>query len=113
MKKILLTVALVGGLSSAAYAGDMGVTVSSDYAIEAEKWSSNIAYSKLIAGVTVTPALDFSYYNNGKPGGGGMFDGSSIGASYPLSSSLTATSKLGITNKWKYEELTVGLSFSF
>jgi hypothetical protein len=111
MKKILLISTLVGGLSSAAYADPMGISISGDYALEAEKWSSSASYSKKIAGVTITPSFDFSYLSSGNAGG--LFDGASIGTSYPLGDNLSLNSKLGLTNKWKYEELTLGISFSF
>jgi len=109
MKKLVLISALIGGLSSAAYA-DMGISTSAAYKVEAEKWSSSVSYTKLaMAGISIVPSIDFEYYDNHP----GLFTGANISTSYSISDSLSISSSLGLDNDWEYDELKVGLGFSF
>ena len=83
MKKLILISALIGGLSSAAYA-DMGISTSAAYKVEAEKWSSSVSYTKLaMAGISIVPSIDFEYYDNHP----GLFTGANISTSYSISDS--------------------------
>ena len=105
MKKIILAAALMGGLCSAAYA-DMGISTSAAY----EKWSSSISYTKLaMAGISIVPSIDFEYYDNHP----GLFTGANISTSYSISDSLSVSSSLGLDDDWEYDELKIGLGFSF
>jgi len=109
MKKLVLISALIGGLSSAAYA-DMGISTSAAYKVEAEKWSSSVSYTKLaMAGISIVPSIDFEYYDNHP----GLFTGANISTSYSISDSLSVISSLGLDKDWEYDELKVGLGFSF
>tara|TARA_B100000780_G_C20885419_1_gene352316 strand:+ start:67 stop:396 length:330 start_codon:yes stop_codon:yes gene_type:complete len=109
MKKIILAAALMGGLCSAAYA-DMGISTSAAYKVEAEKWSSSISYTKLaMAGISIVPSIDFEYYDNHP----GLFTGANISTSYSISDSLSVSSSLGLDDDWEYDELKIGLGFSF
>ena len=109
MKKLVLISALIGGLSSAAYA-DMGISTSAAYKVEAEKWSSSVSYTKLaMAGISIVPSIDFEYYDNHP----GLFTGANISTFYSISDSLSISSSLGLDKDWEYDELKVGLGFSF
>ena len=109
MKKLVLISALIGGLASAAYA-DMGISTSAAYKVEAEKWSSSVSYTKLaMAGISIVPSIDFEYYDNHP----GLFTGANISTSYSISDSLSVISSLGLDKDWEYDELKVGLGFSF
>ena len=110
MKKFLLISTLVGGLSGAAYAADMGISTSANYAMEAEKWSSSISYTKLaMSGISIVPSIDFEYYDNHP----GLFTGANLSTTYSISDSLSVTSSLGLDAVWEYDELKIGLGFSF
>ena len=109
MKKLVLISALIGGLASAAYA-DMGISTSAAYKVEAEKWSSSVSYTKLaMAGISIVPSIDFEYYDNHP----GLFTGANISTSYSISDSLSVISSLGLDKDWEFDELKVGLGFSF
>ena len=109
MKKLVLISALIGGLASAAYA-DMGILTSTAYKVEAEKWSSSVSYTKLaMAGISIVPSIDFEYYDNHP----GLFTGANISTSYSISDSLSVSSSLGLDDDWEYDELKIGLGFSF
>ena len=109
MKKIVLISALIGGLATAAYA-DMGISTSAAYKVEAEKWSSSVSYTKLaMAGISIVPSIDFEYYDNHP----GLFTGANISTSYSISDSLSVSSSLGLDDDWEYDELKIGLGFSF
>ena len=109
MKKLVLISSLIGGLSSAAYA-DMGISTSAAYKVEAEKWSSSVSYTKLaMAGISIVPSIDFEYYDNHP----GLFAGANISTSYSISDSVAVSSSLELDAEWEYDELKVGLGFSF
>ena len=109
MKKLVLISALIGGLASAAYA-DMGISTSTAYKVEAEKWSSSVSYTKLaMAGISIVPSIDFEYYDNHP----GLFTGANISTLYSISDSLSVSSSLGLDDDWEYDELKIGIGFSF
>ena len=109
MKKLVLISALIGGLSSAAYA-DMGISTSAAYKVEAEKWSSSVSYTKLaMAGISIVPSIDFEYYDNHP----GLFTVANISTFYSIIDSLSVSSSLGLDADWEYYELKIGLGFSF
>jgi len=114
MKKTILASALVVATATAAHAeGGLMSSIKPDasleYAMEAEKWSGDMGVTASVFGLSVRPALDFSYKN----GDSMTFDGAEIKGTMPLSTGLSAYSTLNLTNKFKYNDITVGVAFSF
>jgi hypothetical protein len=114
MKNLLLATALVAVSSTAAFAeGGLLSSISPDasveYAVDAKTWSGDVGVTTTFAGITIRPAADFSYSS----GNSLAIDSYSVKGTMPLSSGLSAYSKLSMTNKMKYSEVTVGVAFSF
>jgi hypothetical protein len=112
-KTILASVLLVATATTAHAEGGIMSSIKPDasleYAFEASKWSGDMGVSAGVFGITIRPALDFSYKN----GDSMTFDGAEIKGTMPLSQGLSAYSKLNLTNKFKYSDVTVGVAFSF
>ena len=114
MKNLLLASALVAFSSTAAFAeggllSSIKPDASVEYAFAAKKWSGDVGVSAGIAGITVRPAADWSYSS----GNSIAIDAFSVKGTMPISGSLSAYSKLSMTNKMKYSDVTVGMAFSF
>jgi len=114
MKKIILASALVVATATAAHAeGGLMSSIKPDasleYAFDASKWSGDMGVTASVYGLSIRPALDFSYKN----GDSMTFDGAEIKGTMPLSQGLSAYSTLSLTNKFKYNDVSVGVAFSF
>ena len=80
-----------------------------EYGIKTKKWSGDVGVTAAVAGISIRPAADFSYTS----GNAVALDGFSVKGTMPISSSLSAYSKLSMTNKMKYSDVTLGVAFSF
>ena len=116
MKKTILASVLLVATATTAHAEGTGGLMSSikpdaslEYAVDAKKWSGDMGVTASVFGLSIRPALDFSYKN----GDSMTFDGAEIKGTMPLSQGLSAYSKLNLTNKFKYSDVTVGVAFSF
>jgi hypothetical protein len=114
MKKLIIASALVAFSSTAAFAeggllSSIKPDASLEYAFAAKKWSGDVGVTAAVAGVSIRPAADFSYSS----GNSVALDGFSVKGTMPISSSLSAYSKLSMTNKMKYSDVTLGVAFSF
>ena len=114
MKKILLASALIAFSSTAAFAeggplSSIKPDASLEYAFKAKKWSGDVGITAAVAGITIRPAADFSYSS----GNSIAVDGFSVKGTMPISAGLSGYSKLSMTNKMKYSDVTVGVAFSF
>ena len=114
MKKLLLASALVAFSSTAAFAeggplSSIKPDASLEYAFEAKKWSGDVGVTAAVAGISIRPAADFSYSS----GSSVSLDGFSVKGTMPLRAGMSAYSKLSMTNKMKYSDVTLGVAFSF
>ena len=114
MKKLLLASALVAFSSTAAFAeggplSSIKPDASLEYAFAAKKWSGDVGVTAAVAGVSIRPAADFSYTS----GSAVALDGFSVKGTMPLRAGMSAYSKLSMTNKMKYSDVTLGVAFSF
>jgi len=114
MKNLLLASALVAFSGAAAYAeggplSSIKPDASLEYALEAKKWSGDLGVTANLFGVSVRPAADFSYSS----GNAVALDGFNVKGTMPLAGGLSAYSKLSMTNKMKYSDVTLGVAFSF
>jgi len=80
-----------------------------EYALEAKKWSGDVGVTANLFGVSVRPAADWSYSS----GNSLAVDGFSVKGTMPLAGGLSAYSKLSMTSKFKYSDVTLGVAFSF
>lgn len=115
MKSLILASALVVA-STAAQAEGVGGIMSSlkpdasvEYAFKSKAWAGDVGMSASLAGITVRPAMDWSYSS----GNSIAISGSSVKATMPIAGGLSAYSKLSLTSKFKYSDVTVGVAFSF
>ena len=114
MKNLLLASALVAFSSTAAFAeggplSSIKPDASVEYALEAKKWSGDVGVTANLFGVSVRPAADWSYSS----GNALAVDGFSVKGTMPLAGGLSAYSKLSMTSKFKYSDVTLGVAFSF
>ena len=114
MKKTILASALVVATATAAHAeGGLMSSIKPDasleYALEAKKWSGDVGVTANLFGVSVRPAADWSYSS----GNALAVDGFSVKGTMPLAGGMSAYSKLSMTNKMKYSDVTFGVAFSF
>ena len=114
MKNLLLASALVAFSSTAAFAEGGALSsikpdASVEYALEAKKWSGDVGVTANLFGVSVRPAADWSYSS----GNSLAVDAFSVKGTMPLAGGLSAYSKLSMTSKFKYSDVTLGVAFSF
>ena len=115
MKSLILASAIVAVTAISAHAEGGGLlssikpVASVEYAVKAKAWSGDVGVTASIMGITVRPAMDWSYSS----GNSIAISGSSIKGTMPISGGLSAYSKLSLTNKFKYDDVTIGMAFSF
>jgi len=115
MKSLILASAIVAVTAISAHAeggslmSSLKPDASVEYAMKAKAWSGDVGITASVAGITVRPAMDWSYSS----GNSIAISGSSVKATMPLAGGMSAYSKLSLTNKFKYNDVTVGIAFSF
>lgn len=115
MKSLILASALVVA-STAAQAEGVGGIMSSlkpdasvEYAFNSKAWAGDVGMTASLGSISVRPAMDWTYSS----GNSIAISGSSVKATMPIAGGLSAYSKLSLTSKFKYSDVTVGVAFSF
>jgi len=114
MKNLLLASALVAFSSTAAFAeggplSSIKPDASVEYAFNAKKWSGDVGMTAAVAGISIRPAADWSYSS----GNALAVDGFSVKGTMPLAGGLSAYSKLSMSSKFKYSDVTLAVAFIF
>jgi hypothetical protein len=114
MKSLILASALVAVTAVSAHAeggimSSIKPDASVEYAVKAKTWSGDVGVTASIMGISIRPAMDWSYSS----GNSIAISGSSIKGTMPLMSGVSAYSKLSLTNGFKYDDVSVGVAFSF
>ena len=113
MKTLIIAGTLVTLLGVSANAEAVSSSIipdaSVEYAFNAKKWSGDVGMTAAVAGISIRPAADWSYSS----GNALAVDGFSVKGTMPLAGGLSAYSKLSMTSKFKYSDVTLGVAFSF
>jgi len=113
MKTLLIagTIVTLLGVSANAEAVSSSIKpdASVEYAFKSQKWSGDVGMTTSFNGLSIRPSLDWSYNSTDSI----AVDGAKVKSTLPLDSNLSIYSELSLSNKLKYDSVSIGLSYTF
>ena len=109
MKNLALAAITVFGLSTAAYADGLSFGGSVEYQVEAEKFEATIGTAVSMGAITLSPEVT-AYYTEAEDI---SFDGMDLTASYMMSATTELYATVETDADLEYEEVSVGVAFTF
>ena len=80
-----------------------------EYAFGTQLWKGDIGMTASFSSMSVRPSLDWSYSSSGSID----VDGAKVTSTMPLHSNLSVYSELSLDSGMKYNDISVGLSYTF
>jgi len=102
VNKLLITTAAVLGFTGAATAADF--SVSGEYAVEAETFTTSLTVGQELYGVYFSATAEMVDTD---------YTGVDLGMNYGVTQNIDLFTTIEIDNEFGYEEATIGFSFSF
>ena len=113
MKTLIIagTIVTLLGVSANAEAVSSSIKpdASVEYALKTSKWSGDVGITSNFSGLSVRPSLGWSYSNSDSI----VIDNAKVKSTVALNSNLSAYSELSLTNKLKYDGVSIGLLYTF
>ena len=113
MRKFIIAGTIVTLLGVSANAEAITSTLipdaSIEYALKTSKWSGDVGMTTSFNGVSIRPSVDWSYTDANSIG----IDGATVLSTLPIASNISVYSELSLSNKLKYDGVSIGMSYTF
>lgn len=112
MKKLITASAILAASTvalSAEVSNPLIPDASVEYAFKTQSWKGDVGMTASFSSMSVRPSLDWSYSSSGSID----VDGAKVTSTLPLHSNLSVYSELSLDSGMKYNDISVGLSYTF
>lgn len=80
-----------------------------EYAFGTQLWKGDIGMTASFSSMSIRPSVDWSYAGSGSVG----LDGAKVTSTLPIDSNLSVYSELSLDSDMKYNDVSVGLTYTF